>query len=149
MTDNEVVNGLADMQARRASRPLNRKKTELFIAQAPMAESVKPEPAPEPAPEPQPPKAPRTRSEHRKPRVAIKRPEVKQLRATQVLLDEVADSFISQVIGTAYSAEVKDISLSGIIRFALHRLNAEMSHEEVINAMLENPSALRHPGRRR
>lgn len=158
-----VVDGLAEMRARRTGRvnaPIHPKK--LVVAQP----APEPEPESDPEPtrvetievtEPEPPqenevaeKPPAKKRADRPSRIAINRPQtVPPLRATQVLLDETADNFISQVVGMAIAAGVKDITLSGIIRYALHRLGSDMQPEEVINAMLETPAVLRHPGRRR
>jgi hypothetical protein len=75
---------------------------------------------------------------------------ISPLRATQVYLDGDSDQFLRQCSAAGLIQGSRDVTNSGVIRYALSRLAAEMSHEEVALAMLDdNNSALRRPGRKR
>ena len=71
------------------------------------------------------------------------------LRATQVYLDGENDDFLRRCSAAGLIKGSRDVTNSGVIRFALCRLAAEMAPDEVALAMLDGNSALRRPGRKR
>lgn len=71
------------------------------------------------------------------------------LRATQVYLDPESDDFLRRCGAAGLIKGTRDITNSGVIRYALGRLAAEASPDEIADAMLDNSSALRRPGRKR
>lgn len=71
------------------------------------------------------------------------------LRATQVYLDEPADELLRRCGSAGLLQGSRDVTNSGVIRYALARLAAQMTAEQVAEAMLSGDVALRRPGRRR
>ena len=71
------------------------------------------------------------------------------LRATQVYLDPESDAFLRRCGAAGLIKGSRDITNSGVIRYALARLAAEISPDEIAEAMLDGDSALRRPGRKR
>lgn len=71
------------------------------------------------------------------------------LRATQVYLDEDSDQFLRRCGAAGLIQGSRDVTNSGVIRYALSRLAVEMDPDEVAVAMLDDNSALRRPGRKR
>jgi len=71
------------------------------------------------------------------------------LRATQVYLDEDSDQFLRRCGAAGLIQGSRDVTNSGVIRYALSRLAAETDPEEVAVAMLDDSPSLRRPGRKR
>lgn len=71
------------------------------------------------------------------------------LRATQVYLDGPADELLRRCSAAGLLQGSRDVTNSGVIRYALARLATQMTPEQVAEAMLNGDQALRRPGRRR
>jgi len=81
--------------------------------------------------------------------VAAHRTEPDPLRPTQVHLDSSSQDFLRRCGAAGLLQGSRDVTMSGVIRFALGQLAASSSPEDVARAMLAGDSALRRPGRRR
>ena len=77
------------------------------------------------------------------------RTEPDPLRPTQVHLDSSSQDFLRRCGAAGLLQGSRDVTMSGVIRFALGQLAASSSPEDVARAMLAGDSALRRPGRRR
>lgn len=71
------------------------------------------------------------------------------LRPTQVHLDATNQDFLRRCGAAGLLEGSRDVTMSGVIRFALTKLASSKSPEEVAQAMLAGDGALRRPGRRR
>lgn len=71
------------------------------------------------------------------------------LRATQVYVDGPADELLRRCSAAGLLQGSRDVTNSGVIRYALARLATQMTPEQVAEAMLSGDDSLRRPGRRR
>jgi len=71
------------------------------------------------------------------------------LRPTQVHLDASNQDFLRQCGAAGLLEGSRDVTMSGVIRFALTQLAVRKTPKEVALAMLAGDAALRRPGRRR
>ena len=71
------------------------------------------------------------------------------LRPTQVHLDASNQDFLRQCGAAGLLEGSRDVTMSGVIRFALTQLAVSKGPKEVARAMLAGDAALRRPGRRR
>jgi hypothetical protein len=71
------------------------------------------------------------------------------LRPTQVHLDPASQEFLRRCGAAGLLEGSRDVTMSGVIRFALAQLAATKTPEEVAKSMLAGDTALRRPGRRR
>ena len=71
------------------------------------------------------------------------------LRPTQVHLDAANQDFLRRCGAAGLLEGSRDVTMSGVIRFALTQLAVSKTPKEVARAMLAGDAALRRPGRRR
>jgi len=71
------------------------------------------------------------------------------LRPTQVHLDAANQDFLRRCGAAGLLEGSRDVTMSGVIRFALTQLAVSKTPKEVARAMLAGDTALRRPGRRR
>jgi len=78
------------------------------------------------------------------------RPALAPLKATQVYLDEPTMDVLRRCGAAGLIAGSRDVTNSGVIRFAVARLVEQLSPEQIAEAMLDDSNtARRSPGRQR
>lgn len=140
MTDAAIENGLLDLEQRSSRRaPIPRHPKRAVV--------VPPSPPAQPAPAVV---EVRERRPEQRPAPAREPRAQSSLRATQVYLDGDCDDFLRRCSAAGLIRGSRDVTNSGVIRYALSRLAAEMDPDDVALAMLDGRSpALRRPGRKR
>ncbi len=150
----EIPNGLTQLESlagrRRVPPPQNRKRPVTVPPAVPETPTSGPHGVAEPLQEPaaqqivgQPTDLPSS------PSTGSHRERDRPLRATQVYLDEPADELLRRCSSAGLLQGSRDVTNSGVIRYALARLAAQMTAEQIAEAMLSGDVALRRPGRRR
>ena len=139
VTDAAIENGLLDLEQRSSRRaPIPRHPKRAVVVPPP------------PAPPPPTVVEVRESQPDQRPVPAREQRAQSSLRATQVYLDGDCDDFLRRCSAAGLIRGSRDVTNSGVIRYALGRLAAEMDPDDVALAMLDGGSpALRRPGRKR
>jgi len=149
----EIENGLSELESRRRARPAPQHPKRPVVVPPPAV--VLPEALPSddelvrvaPAPA-----APLRSTPVESPARAVvpRRAVASPVRATQVYLDEETMDFLRTCSAAGLMAGSRDVTNSGVIRYAVARLAGQLNPEQVADALLDDSNtARRSPGRPR
>ena len=134
----EIENGLSQLESRRRSRPAPQHAKRPVQVPPPAAATI--EPATQRTNQVSPPTAAPLAS----------RRALAPVKATQVYLDEPTMGVLRRCGAAGLIAGSRDVTNSGVIRFAVARLVEQLSPEQIAEAMLDDSNtARRSPGRQR
>ena len=135
----EIENGLSQLENRRRSRPAPQHPKRPVQVPPPVSAPVRAvtdrtDPMHLPAEAP----------------LLASRPALGPVKATQVYLDELTMDALRRCGAAGLIAGSRDVTNSGVIRFAVARLVEQLSPEQIAGAMLDDSNtARRSPGRQR
>jgi len=143
----EIENGLLQLESRRRSRPTPQHPKRPVQVPPPIVATIQPAtqradqmPPPTPTPTPATPPTPALAS----------RRALAPVKATQVYLDEPTMDVLRRCGAAGLIAGTRDVTNSGVIRFAVARLAEQLNPEQIAEAMLDDSNtARRSPGRQR
>jgi len=133
----EIENGLSQLESRRRSRPAPQHPKRPVQVPPPMAETVQ---------------SATTRADQVPAPTAplASRRAFAPVKATQVYLDEPTMDVLRRCGAAGLLAGSRDVTNSGVIRFAVARLAEQLSPDQIAEAMLDDSNtARRSPGRQR
>jgi len=134
----EIENGLSQLESRRRSRPAPQHPKRPVQVPPPAAATI--QPATQRADQTPTPATPAPAS----------RRALAPVKATQVYLDEPTMDVLRRCGAAGLIAGTRDVTNSGVIRFAVARLAEQLNPEQITEAMLDDSNtARRSPGRQR
>lgn len=134
----EIKNGLSQLESRRRSRPAPQHPKRPVQVPPPLAAAPAPQ-EDQPTDRVPPPTTPLTA-----------RRAFAPVKATQVYLDEPTMDVLRRCGAAGLIAGSRDVTNSGVIRFAVARLAEQFSPDQIAEAMLDDSNtARRSPGRQR
>lgn len=150
----EIENGLSELESRRRTRPAPQHPKRPVVVPPPAVvlpesptsddELVRVAPVSATAPLRSAPAESRARA------VVPRRAVASPVRATQVYLDEETMDFLRTCSAAGLMAGSRDVTNSGVIRYAVARLAGQLNPEQVADALLDDSNtARRSPGRAR
>lgn len=135
----EIENGLSQLESRRRSRPAPQHPKRPVQVPPPLTapvQAISDQADPVPLPAPATPLPPRR--------------TLAPVKATQVYLDEPTMDVLRRCGAAGLIAGSRDVTNSGVIRFAVARLVEQLSPEQIAEHMLDDSNtARRSPGRQR